>query len=129
MESGKPTLRVRCERGVLEVVFKDTIPSSPRLTDKIVIGLVRISGSPEGIQTRYLLNKRNQIQDRFDKTNQEALPTCSSEINTWRTHMQNMCVKKMWETNTLFLSSCIDECRFKLTWLHVLLLEEPVLYH
>jgi hypothetical protein len=67
MESGKPTLCVRCEGGILEVVFKDTIPSSPRLTTKIVIGLVMKRGSPEGIQTGYLFNKRNQIQDRFDK--------------------------------------------------------------
>jgi hypothetical protein len=74
-------LRVRCERGVLEVVFKDTILSLPRLTDKIMICLVRISGSPEGIQARYLFNKRNQIQGRFNKTNQEVLPTCSFEIN------------------------------------------------
>lgn len=35
----------------------------------------------------------------------------------------------MWDTITLFPSSCRDECRFKLTWLHVLLLEQPVLYH
>lgn len=49
------------------MVFKVTIPSSPRLSNKIVIGLVTISGSPEGIQTGYLFNKRNQIQDRLDK--------------------------------------------------------------
>ena len=67
MESGKATLCLRFEGGKLEVVFKDTIPSSPRLTTKIVIGLVTESGSPVGIQTGYLFNKRNQIQDRFDK--------------------------------------------------------------
>lgn len=67
MESGKPTLCMQCEGGILEVVFKDTIPSSLRLSNKIVICLVMISGSPEGIQTGYLFNKRNQIQDRFDK--------------------------------------------------------------
>jgi hypothetical protein len=57
MESGKPTLCVRCEGGILEVGFKDTIPSSPRLTTKIMIGLVTKSDSPEGIQTGYLFNK------------------------------------------------------------------------
>jgi len=67
MESGKPTLCVRYEREILEVVFEDTIPSSPILSNKIVICLVTISGSPEGIQTGYLFNNRNQIQDQFDK--------------------------------------------------------------
>jgi hypothetical protein len=100
MASGELTFCLRCERGVLEVVFKDTIPSSPRLTNKIVICLVTISGSTEGIHTGYLFNKRNKIQDRFDKyldplqkTNQEALPTCSSETNSGE-HLSKIYAKK-----------------------------------